>query len=78
MAVTQLNPFLDHGDALTVAEWYVKVGDDEPVGPVSANQIARGVKAGKIPEDAEVARMGATYWEEVFESPAVVAALKAL
>lgn len=78
MAVSELNPFLAPVDALTVAEWYVRVGEDEPVGPVSADQIARGVRAGKIPEDAEVARIGATYWEEVFESPAVIAALKAL
>ena len=78
MAVSELNPFLTPVDALAVAEWYVRVGEDEPVGPVSADQIARGVRAGKIPEDAEVARIGATYWEEVFESPAVIAALKAL
>lgn len=78
MAVSELNPFLAPVEALAVAEWYVRVGEDQPVGPVSADQIARGVRAGKIPEDAEVARVGAAYWEEVFESPAVIAALKAL
>ena len=78
MAGPSLNPFLAPADALTVAEWYVCVDDAEPVGPVSADQIARGIRAGKIPQDAQVVRIGSTEWEDVFTSGAVVAALKAL
>jgi hypothetical protein len=78
MTLCALNPFLDPEDALAVSEWYVQVEDGEPVGPVSVNQIARGIRAGKVPEDARIARSGGEGWEEVLDSEAVIAALKGL
>ncbi len=73
-----LNPFLDTHDAIAIAEWYVSVDGSDPVGPVSANQIARGLRAGKVPSDARVARGGGTEWADVLDSRAVLEALKAL
>jgi hypothetical protein len=78
MSGKTLNPFLAPADALTIQEWYVKVDGADPVGPVSADQIARGIRAGRIPEDAEVVRRGESDWEGVFDSHAVLEALKAL
>lgn len=49
-----------------------------PVGPVSADQIARGIRAGKIPEEASVQWQGEVFWRGVFDEPAVIAALKEL
>ena len=73
-----LNPFLAPEEALIAPEWYVWVEEGDPVGPVSADQIARGIKAGRVPGDAQVARAGGTHWTEVLDSSAVVDALKAL
>ena len=78
MSTTALNPFLDPGDALHLQEWYVHVQGGDPVGPVSADQIARGIRAKKVPGDAQVVRIGDTRWEDVLDSGAVLAALKAL
>lgn len=78
VTTTALNPFLDPGQTLTLREWYVYVHGGETVGPVSADQIARGIRAKKVPGDAQVVRVGDTRWEDVLDSPAVLAALKAL
>ena len=78
MGAPTLNPFLAPADALTVVEWYVSVDGSEAVGPVSADQIARGIRAGKVPQDAQVVRFGSEDWEDILASGAVVAALKAL
>ena len=73
-----LNPFVDPTEALVLREWYVSVGDGECVGPVSADQIARGLRAGKVPSDALVVRGGDAQWEDILSHDAVHAALKAL
>ena len=78
MAGYTLNPFLDASSALRLPEWYVWVDGSAPVGPVSAHQIARGIRAGKVPDDACLARVGTRAWQEVLESEAVISALKAL
>jgi hypothetical protein len=75
---SSLNPFLDPAEAISLPEWYVWVEGGDAVGPVSANQIARGILAGKVPRDAQVARHGDDAWFEVLDSGAVVAALKSL
>ena len=75
---SELNPFVDPADALVMREWYVSVGGGECVGPVSADQIARGIRAGKVPGDARVVRGGDAHWEDVLSHDAVIAALKAL
>jgi hypothetical protein len=76
--MSTLNPFMSPADALVSREWYVRVADGSPVGPVSADQIARGIRAGKVPSDAQIVRGGGTRWEDILSSGAVLAALKAL
>lgn len=56
----------------------VHVEGTEPVGPVSADQVARGIKAGKIPAEASIQWQGDLWWKGVYDEPAVIAALKAL
>jgi hypothetical protein len=58
--------------------FFVHVEGSEPVGPVSANQVARGIKAGKIPAEASIQWQGELWWKGVYDEPAVIAALKAL
>jgi len=45
--------------------WFVSVGGGAPVGPVTHDQIQRGVAAGKIPGDAVVCAEGAQEWVSV-------------
>jgi hypothetical protein len=58
--------------------FFVHVEGAQPVGPVSANQVARGIKAGKIPAEASIQWQGEVWWKGVYEEPAIIAALKAL
>ena len=70
------------GDApahLEHAMWLVWVeGGESVVGPVSARQIARGIRSGRVPADASVQRAGEVFWSGVLDEPAVIAALKTL
>jgi hypothetical protein len=61
-----------------VSEWYVFVEGGEHVGPVTAELIARGIAAGKVPRDARVARGAPVGWRDVMDVPDVVDALDAL
>jgi len=72
------NPFMPTEDALTLREWYVRVDDGDAVGPVSADQIARGIKLGRVPTDAMMARFDRSDWANVLDSVAVLTALRAL
>lgn len=45
------------------AAWYVRAGAGEPVGPVTTELVARGIRAGKVPIDARVCRVGQDAWE---------------
>lgn len=56
--------------------WQVWIEGGEPVGPVSADQIARGLRAGKVPSDARVKREIDTFWCDLLDSEEIVAALK--
>lgn len=58
--------------------FFIHVEGTDPVGPVSANQVARGIKAGKIPAEASIQWQGDLWWKGVYDEPAVIAALKAL
>jgi hypothetical protein len=58
--------------------WLVWIDGGEPVGPVSADQIARGLRAGKVPSDARVKREMDTFWSDLLDQEDVVAALKAV
>ncbi len=57
---------------------YLVWTDGDPVGPVSASQIARGIRAGKVPSDASVQRVGELFATDVLDEPDVIAALKLL
>jgi len=64
---------------LNQKDLYVWVeGGGDPVGPVSADQIARGIRAGSVPPDASVQRDGEVFWSGILDEPVVIAALKAL
>ena len=68
----------DHAAQLEHAMWLVWVeGGEAVVGPVSARQIAKGIRAGRLPPDASVQRAGEVFWTGVLDEPAVIAALKA-
>jgi hypothetical protein len=58
--------------------WVWVEGTGDPVGPVSADQIARGIRAGRVPTDASVQRDGDVFWSGVLDEPVVIAALKSL
>ncbi len=68
------------GDARLVEPvWMVFVeGAEEPVGPVTAEQIARGLRAGKVPSDARVKRIEDVFWSDLLDEEMIVAALKAV
>ena len=56
--------------------WVVK-RNGEVRGPVSLSQLRRGIKAGKVPPDSEVAEEGSSKWQSVRDlvarfEPAVV------
>jgi hypothetical protein len=59
-------------------KWMVYVEGGEVVGPVSADQIARGIKAGVIPMEASVQAAGEVFWDGVLDNVAVISALKSL
>lgn len=65
-------------EGLAAPEYLVWVEGSEPVGPVSANQIARGIRAGKVPPDASVQRVGDLFATDVLDEPQVILALKQL
>ena len=72
----RVDPRLD--PRLEMKGFFVHVEGAVPVGPVSASQIARGLRAGKIPSEATVQWEGEVFWRDIFDEPAVIAALKAL
>ena len=58
------------------AVWHVWVEGGEAVGPVSAHQLARGIRAGRVPPDASVQRSGDVFWSGILDEPAIISALK--
>lgn len=56
--------------------WFVWIEGGEPVGPVSADQIARGIRSGKVPSDASIRHQTETFWGDLLDQVDVVAALK--
>jgi hypothetical protein len=61
---------------LEVRQWMVHVEGGDPVGPVSLEQIARGIRARRIPAEASVQRVGEVFWSGIFDEPWVIHALK--
>lgn len=64
--------------ALQLKQFFVWVEGVDPIGPVSANQIARGIRAGKVPVDASVQRKGDLFACDLLDEPDIIAALKEL
>lgn len=72
-------PVGDHeARRLAAKDWLVWVDGGEAVGPVSADQLARGVRAGKVPSHARIRHHTDTFWSDLLDVPDVVAALKAV
>lgn len=65
-------------DSLGERVWFVWIEGGEPIGPVSADQLARGIRAGKVPTEASVRHETETFWTDLLDVPVVVAALKAV
>jgi hypothetical protein len=65
-------------DPLDEQTWLVCVDGGDAVGPVSARQIARGIRAGKVPTDASVQRRGDVWWSGILDEPIVIEALKSV
>jgi hypothetical protein len=58
--------------------WHVWIDGGDPIGPVSADQLARGVRARKVPSHARVRHETDTFWSDLVDVPDIVAALKAV
>ena len=59
--------------------WYVWCeGAESVVGPVTAEQLARGIRAGRVPADASIQRAGDVWWSGILDEPEVIEALKSL
>jgi hypothetical protein len=58
--------------------WFVWIEGSEPVGPVSADQIARGIRAGRVPSEASVRHESAIFWSDLFDQREILEALKAV
>lgn len=64
---------------LEQAIWLVYVdGGENVIGPVSARQLARGIRAGRVPADASVQRSGEVFWSGILDEADIIAALKTL
>ncbi len=63
---------------LTAKQFLVWIDGGDPVGPVSADQIARGIRAGKVPSDASLQRVDDIFACDVLDAPEVIEALKSL
>ncbi len=48
------------------------------VGPVSANQVARGMREGRVTSEASIQAVGEVFWTGLLDEPAVIAALKSI
>ncbi len=75
-APLESGPALPPASTLNEQTWLVWVEGGDPVGPVSADQIARGIRAGKVPGDARVKREEDVFWSDVLDEPDIIAALK--
>lgn len=67
---------INEADPLDDQNWHVWVDGDQ-VGPVSVRQIARGIRAGKVPTHARVQQAGDVWWSGVMNEPNVMRALEA-
>lgn len=64
-----------HMDSSGATSWWVTIGEQEPLGPVSPEQLAARIRSGEIPENAFVCEVGGNAWvalTDVAELEAVV------
>jgi hypothetical protein len=45
--------------------WYVKHGDDEPIGPVTTELLMKGLRARRVPISARVCQVGGENWTDL-------------
>jgi hypothetical protein len=57
-------------------DWFVYVDGGDHVGPVTIDLLARGLAAGRVPKDAQVARGKADEWRPALTFPELVAAME--
>lgn len=69
---------LSFGDRLKEPVWHLWIEGGDPIGPVSADQIARGIQAGKVPSHASIRHETETFWGDLLDVPDIVTALKAV
>jgi eukaryotic-like serine/threonine-protein kinase len=58
-------------------EWFVCVPGGETVGPVSTSLLIRGIRSGKVPDDALVCKRGEKTWRPIAELPELAVAVPA-
>ncbi len=63
---------------LDALQWLVYVEGGRVVGPVSANQVARGMREGRVTSEASIQAVGEVFWTGLLDEPAVIAALKSI
>jgi hypothetical protein len=68
-----------YAQAHQLRNWFVWCeGAPSVIGPVTVDQLARGIRAGKVPADASIQREGDVWWSGILDEPEVIQALKAL
>ncbi len=63
---------------LAAKVFLVWIDGGAPVGPVSADQLARGIRSGKVPSHASIQRIDDIFAVDVLDAPEVIEALKRL
>lgn len=58
--------------------WHVWIEGGDPIGPVSAEQIARGIRAGRVPSEASIRHDRAIFWSDLLDERDILEALKAV
>lgn len=63
---------------LDALQYLVYIEGGSVVGPVSANQVARGMREGRVTSEASIQAVGEVFWTGLLDEPAVIAALKSI
>lgn len=61
-----------------MTDWFVYQADGNHIGPVTTDALARGIIAGKVPQDAHVAARGGAQWFPFASVPEIQQALAGL
>lgn len=63
---------------MSTDRWWIAQKGNDPVGPVTADLLLRGIEAGKVPADTLICRVGDKEWSHIAEVPPFASALAAL